>query len=245
VVGRSWSVGQLKDLLAVGGMEDLGRWHREGMRLIWQGRIVGDEEKIGEILSKVSGIEWRLPRSSSMQSGDRQTHSFYLVARPISPSVATIPATSGPSITAQAVPQPAPSASIPSRLVMNRNTVALQDTIHYLLFASRHHLAHLLGSDPLAWDDTYPAPVVEQSVARDGVMSVVRAFASERSTREEGWEAWEKAFEGDYEFSLEVAWEDGGGRSGMEREIKSLWASRVGRNWQDGEDGERVVVELE
>ena len=48
VPGRT-SVGELKDHLAAEG-----NWQREGMRLIWHGRILRDEEKLGDALVAVS-----------------------------------------------------------------------------------------------------------------------------------------------------------------------------------------------
>jgi hypothetical protein len=80
-------------------------------------------------------------------------------------------------------------------------------------------------------------------VAREAVMSVVRAYASQREQREEGWEEWEAAFDDAQDLESESTSESE--RSAAEREIKSLWSSAVGRNWTDGEDGEIVAIELE
>ena len=71
-------------------------------------------------------------------------------------------------------------------------------------------------------------------------MSVVRAFAVRLGDREEGWEDWEKAFEGD----VQSVWKDMG-RKGIEEQISTVWSSRVGRPWADGDAGETASIELE
>ena len=53
VVDRALSVGELKDGLANGKWSDEG-WIREGMRLVWRGRIVHDGESLGNIVAAVS-----------------------------------------------------------------------------------------------------------------------------------------------------------------------------------------------
>jgi len=85
-----------------------------------------------------------------------------------------------------------------------------------------------------------PAPTVDQGKARNAVMSVVRVLATER----EDWAGWENAFEGYDEEDLNriVGVMD---LRHVDEEIRSLWEERVGRPWKDGEDGERVAVELE
>jgi hypothetical protein len=55
VVDRTLTVEGLKDGLAAGQWGDDG-WLRTGMRLVWRGRIVRDEEILGEIVRGVSGI---------------------------------------------------------------------------------------------------------------------------------------------------------------------------------------------
>lgn len=54
VVDRALSVGELKDGLAEGRWND-EKWVREDMRLVWRGRIVQDGERLGGIVSTVSG----------------------------------------------------------------------------------------------------------------------------------------------------------------------------------------------
>ena len=128
-----------------------------------------------------------------------------------------------------------PSHLMPPR---DQTTTALQDSLHYLFFMARHHLCHLLDAPPLAWDDTIPPPVVPQAVAREAVKSVVKGVALARATREEGWEAWDRAF--DPTETVEDL-----KRGELEGEMLALWASAVGRPWEDGSAGEQVCVELE
>jgi hypothetical protein len=60
VVQRDKTVGELKEELAGGEYE--GQWEREGMRIVWQGRIVRDEEALGDIVGNVSLIPMRWMR---------------------------------------------------------------------------------------------------------------------------------------------------------------------------------------
>lgn len=53
VIDRGISVSELKDGL-VSGLYGNEGWTREGMRLVWRGRIVRDEEKLGDITATVS-----------------------------------------------------------------------------------------------------------------------------------------------------------------------------------------------
>jgi hypothetical protein len=48
------TVQEMKDEIARGGLGQEEKWEREGMRLVWQGRIVRDEERVGEIVGNVS-----------------------------------------------------------------------------------------------------------------------------------------------------------------------------------------------
>ena len=139
-------------------------------------------------------------------------------------------------VTQTSIPEPASSTHLtpPS----TRATVALQDSLHYLYFMARHHLCHLLNIPPLAWYDTVPPPVVEQAIARQAVMSVIKGVAQTRMTREEGWEDWEGAF-------AETSAVEGSDRTSSETEVRALWSSLVGRSWNDGQEGEQVSVELE
>lgn len=132
-------------------------------------------------------------------------------------------------------PESAAPALTPPR---DRATTALQDSLHYLFFMARHHLCHLLDALPLAWYDAIPPPVVEQKVAREAVMSVVKGVAQVRYDREEGWEGWEQAF-------ADVATAQSLEKDVMETELRGLWSSAVGRSWEDGSAGEHVSVELE
>lgn len=46
---------ELKAELGAGRFGEGEIWEREGMRLVWQGRIVRDEEKLGDVIRDVSG----------------------------------------------------------------------------------------------------------------------------------------------------------------------------------------------
>jgi hypothetical protein len=80
--------------------------------------------------------------------------------------------------------------------------------------------------------------LVEQAVAREAVMSVVKGVAQVRLDREEGWEDWDGAF-------AETVYVEGLERQGLETELRGLWSASLGRSWQDGPVGEQVSVELE
>ena len=90
-----------------------------------------------------------------------------------------------------------------------------------------------------------PPPMIEQRKAREAVMTVIGVFADRHGDRETGWDRWEEAFTGDDQQGLEEVWARAGGTEGVEQEIRSLSASRVGRQWKDGNEGEVVLVELE
>ena len=53
VVDRTMRAFELKDGLADGKWGDEG-WIRDGMRLVWRGRIVRDEEELGQVVKDVS-----------------------------------------------------------------------------------------------------------------------------------------------------------------------------------------------
>lgn len=120
----------------------------------------------------------------------------------------------------------------------SRNSIALQDSLHYLYFIARHHLCCLLGAKPLDWYDAVPPPVVSQSTAQDAVKSVIRGVAEPRAASEEGWEGWEGVFEN-------IVVDVSASRSEVEHEIKGLLTGRLGRPWMDNESGNRITVELE
>lgn len=54
-VSRNLLVRELKDGLAEGRWDSSTQWVREGMRLVWRGRIVKDQETLGEVIKDVSG----------------------------------------------------------------------------------------------------------------------------------------------------------------------------------------------
>lgn len=181
---------------------------------------------------------------TNIQSRDSGSiHSFYLVARPIRPSARS----SRPSPSRTPIP-PSPIATQPTPQSTNhqqfsRTHQALLDTTHYLLFITRHHLCHLLGYPPLKWEDTVPPPLYTQEKAELAVKSVIKGLAFELSSREEGWEVWEKVFV-EYEHVLS-GFEGQETIASAEEDIKSLWSARVGRRWSESDEGETVVVEFE
>ena len=52
VVDRGMRAFELKDGMAAGQWGDAG-WIRDGMRLVWRGRIVRDEEELGQVVKDV------------------------------------------------------------------------------------------------------------------------------------------------------------------------------------------------
>lgn len=53
MLDRSMLVSRLKDDLASGRWGDEG-WTRDGMRLVWRGRIIRDDETLGDVVRDVS-----------------------------------------------------------------------------------------------------------------------------------------------------------------------------------------------
>jgi len=236
VVDRGMRASELKDGMAAGQWGDEG-WIRDGMRLVWRGRIVRDEEELGQVAKDVS-LFLEVWDGTNDKTSDT-LHIFHMVARRTetasAPSSRTVPPITRIHLPEPAsVPEAVPTVLAPPR---DRATTALQDSLHYLYFMARHHLCHLLDAPPLAWYDTFPPPVIEQTVAREAVMSVVKGVAQARLDREEGWEGWEGAF-------AETTTVEGE-RDAMEIEMRGLWSSAVGRSWEDGPAGEHVSVELE
>ncbi|WVQ98951.1 hypothetical protein IAU59_006083 [Kwoniella sp. CBS 9459] len=237
---RSTTVQQLKDDLVGGKLEGAGFWEKEGMRMVYHGRIVRDHETLGDIVGKTTDPE--------------HVYVFHLVARripmtpmPMSPlhhPAAVFPAQ--PNVPPIVHAGPAPDVSTTAfGGTSSVNSLALSDSIHYLLFTSRHHLFCLLGLEPLQWQDTVPPPVIPQDKAREAVISVVRTFAAHSAAvdGDEGWKKWEEAFEGDDEDSLKGVWEKLG-RDGLEDQIRSAWQSTTGKTWTElGE--EKVDVEVD
>ncbi|KAK8869583.1 hypothetical protein IAR55_000150 [Kwoniella newhampshirensis] len=235
VVARWTTIEELKEDLANGVLDGAGQWERGGMRVVYHGRIVRDHERLGDVVGKTVN--------------SAHVYNFHLVARRVGYTT-PLPRFTDPMETIVTPQQAAPTESMPtatssSSSSLSINTLALNDTIHYLLFTARHHLLLLLGDEPLKWDDMVPHPVTPMHQAREAVMSVVRMFAEERSNREEGWEDWERAFEGDEEEELREIWEQLGGREAVKKEIEILWATGLGRNWTDKGDGEHADIELD
>ena len=134
-----------------------------------------------------------------------------------------------------------PSTLVPQVLPPpSRNSQAMDDSVHFTLFMIRHHLCHLLDAPPLEWDAMVPPPVVDRKTAREAVISVIRPFAAQQEDRDEAWDEWAKAFEEDDA----VDWREKR-RTDIEKEVMSLWSSRVGRAWRETPSGEQAQVELE
>lgn len=239
---RSKTVAQLKDDCARGDFGE--KFEREGMRLVWHGRIVRDQETLGEVVGK--------------GSEPSHVHTFHLVAKRIPsglarPGFSRTPTAWAPSpspstpdhavpndITSLWLAEAAPQPQQPLSFGANDATYqALLDSTHYLLFTARYHLFCLLGRPPLKWDETVPAPVIPQETAKQAVLSAVKLFADEK-----GWQDWDRAFELDEPAQRERVWTKLG-REGVHGEIKGLWWSRVGRAWLDKSSGEVVPVEID
>ncbi|GMK55110.1 hypothetical protein CspeluHIS016_0201660 [Cutaneotrichosporon spelunceum] len=155
---QSMTVAEAKDAIA-SGLAGYGRWERDGLRLVWRGRILRDDDTLGAVLTDT-------------------VPTLHLVARPISPrrpAHIALP----PSI------QPTTQALVPTE--STPGAAALADCLHYLLFAAREHLCALIGAEPLEWDKTYPAPTVSRDTAKAAVISVVRPYAE--SGAWVGWDA--------------------------------------------------------
>lgn len=91
-----------------------------------------------------------------------------------------------------------------------------------------------------------PAPVVEKSMAREAVMSVVRTIHEARPMEERAsWDAWETAFDGDGMEDIGRIWSSAGSRDRFESDIKTIWRQRVGRDWGTSGKGEIAEVEIE
>ena len=237
LVPRTRTVGEIKDEIAAAKW-DGDDWERDRMRLVWQGRIIADEELVGDVVGVGSRRSWFIPAYLVSQSRDiDQTHTLHLVARRRPSSQRPMPLPLPQFAPVPHTPQPSAS-SRPTVKPQDRISRALQDTVHYVLFLARRHLCLFVGHNPLKWEDTIPPPVVEEAMARSAVMSVVRAIASDQG--EGVWRECEKAFEED----AEVVW-DVLGRSGVEEELKLMWKTTLGKYFTPGTRGEIVIVEFE
>lgn len=157
---RDMTVREAKDAIA-SGAAGYGLWERDGLRLVWRGRILRDDDALGNVLTDASPT-------------------LHLVARPINAPVRAPPnATPPPRSPTLSFPTP-PTSNTPS-------ATALADSVHYLLFAAREHLTTLIGAPTIRWDDMYPAPTVPRTTAKAAVISVIRPYA--QSGRWVGWEA--------------------------------------------------------
>lgn len=254
-VHRSTTVREFKDGIAEGQYGEGSIWIRDGMRIVWQGRIIRDEEVIGDVVANVSLplLYFQSYAYSQSRSGDI-VHTLHLVARRLggTPAIPRV----GSGYFNQTLPIPEPTAiPIPAAQEVESSTSrrtplapeaqALLDTIHYLLFTARYHLFRLIGRGPLRWNDTVPPPVVNQAVAREAVMSVIRTVVDAQAEDDRVvWAEWERAFDGDDEEAVKRVLGEVS-REGMEREIQAIWRNRVGREWEDSDKGQIVDVEIE
>lgn len=214
------TVREAKDVIAT-GQAGYGRWERDGLRLVWRGRILRDEDKLGAVLTDAAPT-------------------LHLVARPITPPVPVraAPKASAPAVHSTPLPATTPAAPVPSS-TSTPSAVALADCVHYLLFSTREHLTTLIGAPVIRWNETHPAPTVPRSTAKAAVLSVIRPYAESG-----GWKGWEEAFAADADdvAALQKLWTTLG-RDAVTAEIRHLWKSATGREFSS--DGEAADVELD
>ncbi|WVO14053.1 hypothetical protein L204_101679 [Cryptococcus depauperatus] len=233
LVSKHETIAKIKDDLASGRMEGAGMWDRDGMRIVYQGRIVRDHEQLGNIVGDV------IDKS--------RIYTLHLVARRIAttPDVQLLSSLETKSnVNMSPVPMPAALANTSS----SNNSIdfaALSDSIHFLLFCARYHLFKLLGREVLQWSNTVPAPIVSQEDARDAVRSVVGALAAQRERNDERWEQWELVFTQEDDTKLRSLWEKLGMREGVEGMICNLWSDLLWRKWEDRVKGENTEIELD
>lgn len=254
-IHRATTIRELKDGIAEGQYGERAIWIREGMRIVWQGRIVRDEEAVGDVVANVSytsmANKGKEGKADEQGRSSEVVHTLHLVARRLGGTPAIGRVGSGyfnqalpvptepmsPVVTPRPVEVPAIGAESPAP-----EGQALLDSIHYLLFTARHHLFHLLGREPLKWADTVPPPLVDQAIAREAVMSVLRTVVDARPAEERRvWRGWEEAFGDDHDAGVGCS----GDRDGLEEEVRSIWRDRVGRVWDKSDKGQIVDVEIE
>ncbi|WWC89787.1 uncharacterized protein L201_004713 [Kwoniella dendrophila CBS 6074] len=240
---KNKTIEELKQDLINGKIHGAGTWEKDGMRVVYHGRIVRDNETLKDIIGKIEPehvyvfhlVARRIPVTPLPTSGIMHQH---LSEFPLPPQISSVhPAPFSPIPTTSS----AYSSALTS-LAVSTNSLALGDTIHYLLFTSRYHLFRLLGMKPLKWDNVVPHPTISQEKAREAIMSVIKVFAKEKESREEGWENWQRAFDGDSDEALKKMWEQLK-RDRIMKEVKALWATAIGRNMSENE--EKVQVEVD
>ncbi|BEJ12384.1 hypothetical protein CspHIS471_0208440 [Cutaneotrichosporon sp. HIS471] len=209
---QSMTVAEAKDAIA-SGLAGYGRWERDGLRLVWRGRILRDQDALGTVLTDAAPT-------------------LHLVARPIArrPTHITLP----PPI--QATPTETKTSS-PTR--SSPDTAALADCVHYLLFATREHLCALIGAEALEWAKTYPAPTVSRDTAKAAVVSVIRPYAESGSWV--GWEAAFAADASDWP-ALQSMWK-ALGRDTVTAEIRILWKTGTGREFASAGETADVALD--
>lgn len=218
-VRGSLRVADVKDAIA-DGRAGYGHWERSGLRLVWRGRMLADDELVG----------------IALKGADSPT--LLLVARPIAtrirPTNKAPPASSLDTHANGTSPYSTTAAVSAMTTATSPEATALADTVHYVLFLCREHLAVLLGAPVLQWQRMHPTPIVSRAEARTAVQSVVRAYA------EPHWE-WEGAFAGDGA-SLKDLWVTIGAE-GLRNAITKAWTAGMGSEY--GSTGEKCRIELE
>lgn len=214
------TVAEAKDVIA-SGSAGYGLWERDGLRLVWRGRILRDDDALGAVLTDAEPT-------------------LHLVARPVATPVRHPKAKPAPTPTQS--PQTQPTLSYPIHSITTRprsvNATALADCAHYLLFAAREHLCTLIGAPVIAWDEMIPAPLVPRHTAKAAVMSVLRPYAETLR-----WANWETAFtDADDHAELQATWR-ALGRDGVTSEVRTLWQNATGRKYAPS--GESADVELD
>jgi hypothetical protein len=205
------------------------RWEPAGIRLIWRGRLLRDDEVLGAVLA---GFE------------EPKVH---VVARPVTPSERPQPQWETPQqerAQAQAFVPVTDSDSLAEQIARNASTLVrwnppasatpLADTVHYLMFAAREHMCVIVGRPVLAWEETDPKPTVSRAEAYEAILTVVRAHAGDQ---------WADALQADGDkAAIERAYVAIGRDIAM-AEVKYLWRALVGREY--GEKGATTQVEFE
>ncbi|ODN83358.1 hypothetical protein L202_01514 [Cryptococcus amylolentus CBS 6039] len=229
--GQDVLVGDIKNRLSEGSLEGAGRWVRDGMRFVYRGQILKDQQKIKDALG-------------AGPSND-QVFTIHIVARHIADSFEYAAGSStAPLVAVTRIEEPTYSAA-QSGAYSSLNSFAVLESIHFILFLSRYNLSVILGLKPMEWHETSPPPIVDIEEARQGVISVIRAFADVRMASEEGWEDWHIACSGISPEEMTVGYNDPAQRGVIENNIRTTFSSLVGRNWTDRYSGQVIETEIE
>ncbi|WVQ71852.1 hypothetical protein IAR50_001394 [Cryptococcus sp. DSM 104548] len=226
-------VGEIKHRLAEGSLEGAGRWVRDGMRFVYLGRILKDHQTIKDALGADLGYD--------------RMFTVHILARHLADSFddASRSSAAPRPIAITPIERPASPAVQPGGAYSSLNSFALLESIHFILFLSRYNLSIILGLRPIEWQETCPPPIVDFEQARQGVISVIRAFAHIRMAREEGWEEWDVACSGISAEEMTVGYSDPAQREDIEGNIRHTFSSLVGRDWADRYSGQVIETEIE